>query len=248
MAGYPAANDSEVTLKDVMELLKTIDGKVSAGGDKLSAPDDSAARKPTTDFGSPQVRPANAPPVSWADPAVIERVMYTKDQIVKRVEELAASVSVDYSNAVENEFVVVGLLAGVYMFMGDFTRHLTVPHQVDFVAASSYGLAAVSSADVKIKKDLDTPISGKDVLILDEMCDTGRTMASLKQLLLDRGAKSVRVCVMLNKATRREVEVQLDYVGFECEDEFLVGYGMDWAHRFRSLPDICVVAKSAYMK
>merc|ERR1712110_23790 len=114
-------------------------------------------------------------------------------------------------------------------FMADFTRNLTVPHQVDFVAASSYGLAAVSSADVKIKKDLDGPIHGKDVLILDEMCDTGRTMACLKQLFLDRGARSVRVCVLLDKASRREVKVDLDYVGFECEDEFLVGYGMDWS-------------------
>merc|ERR1719210_1475286 len=125
--------------------------------------------------------------------------------------------------------------------MADFTRELKVPHQVDFIAASSYGLGTVTSADVKIKKDLDSPCVGKDVLLLDEMCDTGFTMASLKQMFHEKGANSVRVCVLLNKSERREVGVELDYVGFDCVDEFLVGYGMDWAQRFRSLREICVV-------
>merc|ERR1712032_1072811 len=98
------------------------------------------------------------------------------------------------------------------------------------------------------KKDLEAPIQGKDVLLVDEMCDSGNTMASLKKLFQDRGAKSVRACCLLDKVARRTAQVKVDYVGFECEDEFLVGYGMDWAQRFRSLPDVCVVKKSAYQK
>merc|ERR1712194_766369 len=120
------------------------------------------------------------------------------------------------------------------MFMADFTRGLATPHQVDFMAVSSYGLGTSSSADVKIKKDLDCPVAGKDVLLLDEMCDSGNTMASLRQLMEDRGAKSVKVCVLLDKYERRSASVQLDFVGFQCPDEFVVGYGMDWASRFRS--------------
>lgn len=131
--------------------------------------------------------------------------------------------------------------------MADLCRELTIPHTCDFIVASSYGLGTVSGADVKIKKDLDGAINGKDVLLLDEMCDSGRTMASLQQLLQSRGARSVKTCVFLDKASRRSADVYLDYVGFECEDEFLVGYGMDWSRRFRTLPDICVVAKAAYM-
>merc|ERR1712232_1172059 len=114
------------------------------------------------------------------------------------------------------------------------------------MSVSSYGLEAVSSANVKLKKDLDSSVDGKYVIVVDEMCDTGRTMASLKVMLQERGAKSVAVCVFLDKAERREADVKLDYVGHVCEDEFLVGYGMDWSMRFRSLPDICVVRKSAY--
>mmetsp|Transcript_42895 Transcript_42895/g.66814 ORF Transcript_42895/g.66814 Transcript_42895/m.66814 type:complete len:125 (+) Transcript_42895:3-377(+) len=123
-----------------------------------------------------------------------------------------------------------------------------IPHRIDFMSVSSYGLEAVSSANVKIKKDLDSSVEGKHVVIVDEMCDTGRTMACLKAMLLERGAKTVSVCVFLDKAERREAEVKLDYVGYVCEDEFLVGYGMDWSMRFRSLPDICVVRRSAYAK
>merc|ERR1712037_591358 len=112
----------------------------------------------------------------------------------------------DYAGSTEDSFIVVGLLTGCYMFMADFTRKLTIPHQVDFVAASSYGLGTTSSANVEIKKDLDSPIEGKHVLLLDEMCDTGSTIACLSKLMKDRGAASVRCCLLLEKAERREAD------------------------------------------
>eukprot|EP00035_Acanthoeca_spectabilis_P008188 m.149717 g.149717 ORF g.149717 m.149717 type:complete len:262 (-) comp14247_c0_seq1:271-1056(-) len=185
---------------------------------------------------------------AWDSARLIERVLFTQDNILHRVRELAAEISASYAATHESQFVVVGLLSGVFMFMADLVRQLTVPHQVDFVAASSYGLETVSSANVKIKKDTEAPVEGKDVLVVDEMCDSGRTMASLMKLFHDRGAKSVRSCVLLDKKERRSVAVQPDFVGFICPDEFVVGYGMDWAQRFRSLGDICVVKRSAYEK
>jgi len=238
--GYPA-NGQEPTMSDVMAMLKAINSKV--GGDR------SLSRSPRPRTKDPDAPPPLAPlDGSWASTTVIERVLYPRAQIEERVNQLAKKISEDYAGSKEDGFVMVGLMAGVYMFMADLSRNITVPHQVDFIAAGSYGLGTISSANVKIKKDLEQPIEGKDVLLIDEMCDSGRTMACLKRLLMDRGANSVKVCVLLNKASRREAEVDLDYVGWVCEDEFLVGYGMDWSQRFRSLPDICVVRKSAYQK
>lgn len=246
-----AASKPEPTMKDVMDMLNTINGKMRR--EDRSPPPSPAARKRCKP--SPSMRPSPCDPDqlpleplngSWASADVIERVMYSRSQLKQRVKEMAKEISMAYAGSTEESFVVVGLMAGVYMFMADLSRDIEVPHQVDFVACSSYGLSTISSANVKIKKDLDNPIEGKDVLLVDEMCDTGRTMACLKELMIDRGAKSVKVCVLLDKHERREAEIALDYVGWKCEDEFLVGYGMDWSHRFRSLPDVSVVRKAAY--
>merc|ERR1712194_324618 len=172
---------------------------------------------------------------SWASKDVLERTMYTRSQIEGRVREMAKKISADYPKSTEETLAIIGLMSGCYMFMTDLSRELEVPHRVDFISVSSYGMEAVSSANVKVKKDLDLPVAGKDVILVDEMVDTGRTMACLVQWILDKGAKSVKVCVLLNKHERREVEgLTLDYCGWDCADEFLVGYGMDWSHRFRS--------------
>lgn len=241
-------------MQDVMVLLKAIDAKVDANAAHVEqlkhhrdaqATSDASNRKRARSPSNPPVRPS-APLCGWASADVIEKVLYSRNMIEKRVTELAVEISRDYPDATEENFVVVGLMSGVYMFMADFTRQLTVPHTVDFVSVSSYGLGTVSSANVKIKKDMESPIEGKHVLLLDEMCDTGGTMACLKKLVLDRGASSVRVCVLLDKAERRAADVKLDYTGWVCADEFLVGYGLDWSQRFRSLRDICIVKRSAY--
>ena len=186
-----------------------------------------------------------AQPPEWTRDT-LEKVIFTHEQIQSRISQLGAQVSAHYAGAEEDDFVVVGLLSGCYMFMADLTREIDVPHRVDFMAASSYGQSTVSSSNVKIKKDLNLPIQNKHVLLVDEMCDSGRTLASLKQLMHDRGAKSVRTCCLLDKIERRVVDVELDFVGFSCPDEFVVGYGMDWANRFRSIQHVCVVKRSAY--
>lgn len=245
------AGNGEPTLKDVMELLNVMNNKMS-NRDRHDSRGLSSSPVPKRLKPAPS-DPGQRPPApltgSWASSDVIERVLYSRTDLDKRVGELAKEISADYaSTATEDGFVVIGLMAGVYMFMADLTRNLTVPHEVEFMSVSSYGLGTVSSANVKIKKDLEKPIEGKDVLLVDEMCDTGRTMACLKNLLEDRGAKSVKVCVLLDKAERREAEIHLDYTGWICEDSFLVGYGMDWSHRFRSLPEVAVVRRSAYEK
>ena len=141
---------------------------------------------------------------------------------------------------------MVGLMTGVFVFMADLVRHIEVPHEVQFVTVSSYGAGTVSSGNVKIKKDLDTPVYGKHVLLLDEICDSGQTMASLEKLMRDRGAASVRSCVLLNKAARRIVPVEPDYVGLVCPDEFVVGYGMDYKEKYRSLPYVGVLHPRVY--
>ena len=175
------------------------------------------------------------------------------------------------------ELVVVGLLDGVFMFFGDLVREIELEHSVDFVSASSYGLGTVSSGNVQITKDLKFPIrgerirgeehalvglgdealrprsraappSGKHVLIVDDICDSGHTLAALKQLLSQRGAASVRTCALLDKRARREVDVTPDFVGVHCPDEFVVGYGMDFGGRFRSLPFIGVLKPEVYEK
>eukprot|EP00928_Gymnodinium_smaydae_P089023 TRINITY_DN73030_c0_g1_i1.p1 TRINITY_DN73030_c0_g1~~TRINITY_DN73030_c0_g1_i1.p1 ORF type:complete len:251 (+),score=33.79 TRINITY_DN73030_c0_g1_i1:104-856(+) len=240
---------TEPTLKDVMSMLHTISDKIDKQHARPETDSEPPAKRHNGGSKYDPVMRANIPPgCSWACPTVIERVLYTKDQIHKRVDELAKEVSKDYHDATEDSLVIVGIMAGCYMFMADFTRALTVPHRIDFISASSYGLGTISSSNVKIKKDLDAPVEGKDVLILDEMSDSGKSMECIKKMLLERGAKSVRCCVLLNKASRREVDGKLEYVGYDCPDEFLVGYGMDWAQRFRSLEEIAVVRRSAYEK
>lgn len=236
-----AENGADPSMKDVMEMLNKINNKI----DKRQNPEPppSPAKRPRPDPMAPA--PLSG---SWASSDVIERVLYKQCEVRKRVEELARQISLDYVDATEDSFVVVGLMAGVYMFIADLSRGIQVPHMIDFASVSSYGLETISSANVKIKKDTDQPVEGKDVLIVDEMCDSGRTLACVKKLFQDRGAKSVKTCALLDKHERREAEIHLDYVGFKCEDHFVVGYGMDWANRFRSLADIVIVRKSAYQK
>eukprot|EP00037_Helgoeca_nana_P021368 m.215527 g.215527 ORF g.215527 m.215527 type:complete len:274 (+) comp25621_c0_seq1:190-1011(+) len=253
-------------MDEVKQLLVELTQKVDAQAtvlseltEKRSAPDlNTVAKRPRHTEDGAAV--AGAPTVTstavgsadwqygWDSSRVIERVLFKHEAIISRVDELAAEISTHFAFAKEEDFVVIGLLTGVFMFFSDLVRKLTVPHQVDFVAASSYGLGTISSANVKIKKDTEAPIEGKMVLVVDEMCDSGRTMACLVKLFQDRGAKSVHSCCLLDKKARRSVDVAPDFVGFTCPDEFVVGYGMDWAQRFRSLQDICVIKRSAYEK
>ena len=162
-------------------------------------------------------------------------IMISEADIRTRVAELGSQISADYRDS-GSEMVLVGLLRGSFMFMADLCRAIDVSHEVDFMTASSYGSGMSSSRDVKILKDLDEDIRDKDVLIVEDIIDSGNTLSKVREILQLRGPKSLAICTLLDKPERREVTVQVEYVGFTIPDEFVVGYGIDYAQRYRHLP------------
>ena len=171
----------------------------------------------------------------------IEKILYTEKEIHSRVQEMGEEISKEYS-----EIYSVGILKGASIFYADLVRAVKIPVMLDFMMVSSYGTESVSSGKVDIKKDLERDISGKDLLLVEDIIDTGITMKCLSKILKDRGAKSVKIAALLSKPDRREVEVDIDYLGFAAPDEFLVGYGLDYAEKYRNLPFIGVLKRSVY--
>ncbi len=163
-------------------------------------------------------------------------VMISEEKIKKRVAELGQQISEHYQNS--DNLVMVGLLRGSFVFMADLTRVITVNHSVDFMTASSYGNNMESSRDVHILKDLDDNIEGKDVLLVEDIIDTGNTLSKVLQILNLREPNSIQICTLLDKPTRREEEVAVKWKGFEIPDEFVVGVGIDYAQKYRNLPYI----------
>lgn len=168
----------------------------------------------------------------------VKEVLYSKEEIDKRVRELADNISRDYKG---KEVIMVGVLKGAFVFMADLIRHLNVPCIVDFIRVASYGSGTVSSGKIEIKKDIETDIAGKDVLIIEDIIDTGLTIYFLMDKLKERNPRSLKVCVFLDKKHRREIELNADYVGFTMDDGFVVGYGLDCNEMDRFLPDVCVI-------
>lgn len=167
---------------------------------------------------------------------------YTIEQMISaktisaRVEDLAKEISEYFADS--DKLVVVGLLRGSFVFIADLVRELAVPVEVDFMEVSSYGDAMESSRDIRIVKDMRGGVGGKDILLVEDIIDTGHTMAHVLTLLRSRGPKRLEVCALLDKPSRREVEVDARWIGFEIPDEFVVGYGVDYAQRNRNLPYI----------
>lgn len=168
----------------------------------------------------------------------ISRILVSKDQLQERVRELGAEISRDYEG---KELVLIGILKGGAVFMSDLMRAITLPIGIDYMSVSSYGASSTSSGVITIKKDIDTDIRGKHVLLVEDLIDTGLTLQHLKQLFALREAASVRICTILNKPSRRLVEVPIDYCGIDIPDEFVVGYGLDYAEQFRNLPEVWIV-------
>ncbi len=168
----------------------------------------------------------------------IDTILFTQEDIAAAVARLGAEISRDYQG---KNLLMLSVLKGSFVFMADLMRTLTVPAQVDFMAVSSYGSGVRSSGVVRITKDNDTDLEGMDLLIVEDILDTGRTLAYLTKLLGDRGPASLRVVTLLDKPLRRRVPIQPDYCGFEVPDEFLVGYGLDYAERYRNLPYIGIL-------
>ena len=162
-------------------------------------------------------------------------VLISKEQIEKRVSELGAQISKDYEG---KTILLIGILKGSVPFMADLMRHIDGDVEIDFMSVSSYGSSTKSSGVVRIIKDLDKSIEGKDVIIVEDIVDSGLTLAYLKSHLLSRNPASLRVCTMLDKPARRKVEFTPDYCGFEIEDKFIVGYGLDFDQKYRNLPYI----------
>ena len=163
-------------------------------------------------------------------------VMISEQEVQARVSELGREITV-YFQGSEN-LVLVGLLRGSFVFMADLARKIELTHQVDFMTASSYGNSMESSRDVRILKDLDDDIKGKDVLIIEDIIDTGNTLNKIREILSLREPKSISICTLLDKPSRREVEVPIDWIGFAIPDEFVVGVGIDYAQDYRHLPYI----------
>ena len=174
-----------------------------------------------------------------------ERIMLTEDELRTRVREVAEQVDEVYK---DKKPLVVGILKGSIIFYSDFIRCLTMPVELDFMAVSSYGSGAVSSGKLKIKKDLDRDVKGRDVIIVEDIIDSGFTLANLKALLTERGAASVKIVTLLNKAERREYDVAPDWNCFDIENEFVIGYGLDYNEQYRHLPYIGILKRSVYEK
>jgi len=175
----------------------------------------------------------------------VEKVLISKEELEVRIAELGCQIAEDYAG---EPLTVVGILKGASIFFADLVRAVDLPLQMDFMSVSSYGSGTSSSGVVKIIKDLDADVTGRHILLVEDIIDTGITLAYLKEYLSNRGAKSVRICALLDKPVRREKAVPVDYVGFTMPDEFLIGYGIDYAENYRNLPYVAALKRSVYEK
>ena len=173
----------------------------------------------------------------------IERVLFTEEELRTRIGELAAQINADYAG---REPVLISVLRGSFIFMADLVRAIDLPCTVDFMSVSSYGSGTTSSGQVKITKDLSESVEGKDILVVEDILDSGNTLSYLFKLLQARHPASIRLCTLLDKPSRRTKPIQADYVGFQVEDLFVVGYGLDYAEKYRNLPYIGVLKPRIY--
>lgn len=170
-------------------------------------------------------------------PADLERVLIDRESIARRVREIAGAIDRDYAGS-PKPLLLVGVLKGAFLFLADLCRELTVPHVVDFIAVSSYGDSVETTGNVRLLMDTRENQEGRDVLIVEDIVDSGYTLGYLERLFRTRGARSVRSCVLLDKPSRRKAEVDIAYKGFEVPDVWVVGYGLDAGERHRTLPYI----------
>lgn len=176
----------------------------------------------------------------------IDHILVSEEQLQAKVAELGAQISADYEG---RDLLLVSILKGAVVFMADLMRAVTIPCAIDFMVVSSYGGANTSSTGlVKIIKDLDQDLSGKDVLIVEDILDTGITLSHLMPMLQMRKPNSLRLCTILSKPSRRKADIEPDYCGFEVPDEFVVGYGLDYDEKYRNLPYVGVLKPEIYTK
>ncbi len=169
-------------------------------------------------------------------------VLFSREEIDGRVRDLAARISRDYEG---RELIVIGVLKGAFIFMADLIRYFSIPCQVDFARLASYGAGSTSSGKVILTKDIETSIKGQDILIVEDIVDTGITLSYFTAWLAERNPRTLRVCAFLDKRGRRKVPFEADYVGFAIEDGFVVGYGLDFDEKARFLPDVYIMKNEA---
>jgi len=174
---------------------------------------------------------------------IIKSILVSEEEISKKVKELGKQIAKDYKG---KDLILVGILKGAVIFMSDLARSIDMPVGMDFMAVSSYGKSSTSTGEVRIIKDLDYSVENKDILIIEDIIDTGYTLAYLTDNLNKRGANSVRICTLLDKPERRKVDVPVDYLGFAIPDEFVVGYGLDYAEKYRNLPYVAALKEEVY--
>jgi len=180
---------------------------------------------------------AATPPATSAISAGLT-VLFTREQIAQRVAQLGAEITRDYRG---EPVVLIGVLKGACLFLSDLARHIGVTATFDFLGVSSYGEGSQSSGAVRLTKDVDQSLQDKNVILVEDILDTGLTVTYLKKVLTAHQPRTLRIAALLDKTARRILPVKLDYVGFQIPNEFVVGYGMDYAERYRNLPDICIL-------
>ena len=169
---------------------------------------------------------------------ISKEILFSRGAIQKRVQELADQISRDYAG---RELIIIGILKGAFIFMADLVREISIPCKIDFVRVASYGDGSESSGKVVMTKDIETSIKGRDILIVEDIVDTGLTLQYLVKWLKERNPNSLKICVFLDKRKRRKVSFEADYVGFTIDDGFVVGYGLDFNEQYRFFPDIYVI-------
>jgi hypoxanthine phosphoribosyltransferase len=167
-----------------------------------------------------------------------KRVLISRQEIQRKVKDLARQISSDYAG---KEPILIGILNGVVFFFADLVMSLSIPSKIDFIRASSYGSGKASSGAIKLVKDVEIEVKGQEVIVVEDIVDTGLTLSFLIKNLKSREPASVKICALIDKTERRKKEVAIDYCGFRVQEGFLVGYGLDYAERYRYLPDICVI-------
>ena len=173
----------------------------------------------------------------------VREVLITSAEIQAKVRELGGRITEDYA---DEKLLLVGILNGSVVVLSDLMRHVELPCEIDFMDVSSYGTGTTSSGDIRVVKDLVRDVAGRHVLIVEDIVDTGLTLSHLLRLLQSRGVDSLEICTLLSKPSRREVDVYIKYLGFEVPDEFVVGYGIDYAGSYRNLPDVCALKPEVF--
>ncbi len=173
----------------------------------------------------------------------IREILISKEQLMKKVKEIGHNISEDYK---DKQLLIICILKGGVIFTADLIKEITIPVELDFLAVSSYGMSRNSSGVVRIQKDLESDVKDKHILIVEDIIDSGLTLKYIKELLAKREPASIRICTILNKPERRKANIAIDYVGFNIPDEFVVGYGLDYAEKYRNLPFVAVLKPEIY--